>query len=73
MSLIEPYSRNQEMVDLGDDGAMVNIKVIINKDLLEIILKYGSLIKVEAPDKLRKKVIQELKTAHESYFKLSLF
>ncbi|HON52588.1 MAG TPA: WYL domain-containing protein [Bacteroidales bacterium] len=68
-----PLHESQEMIDLGDDGAMIHIKVIINKDLLEIILKYGSLIKVEAPDKLRKKVIQELKTAHESYFKLSLF
>lgn len=68
-----PIHPTQELIDLGDDGAMITIKVIINKDLLEIILKFGSLIKVEAPDKLRKKVIQELKNAHESYFKLSLF
>lgn len=68
-----PIHETQEIVDLGDDGAMVNIKVIVNKDLLELILKYGSLIKVEAPDKLRKTIINELKSAHESYFKLSLF
>ena len=71
--IINPIHDTQEIVDLGDDGAMINIKVIVNKDLLELILKYGSLIKVEAPDKLRKTVINELKTAHESYFKLSLF
>lgn len=68
-----PIHDTQEIVDLGDDGALVNFKVIINRDLLEIILKYGSLIKVEAPDKLRKAVINELKSTHESYFKLSLF
>jgi predicted DNA-binding transcriptional regulator YafY len=69
----DPIHTSQEINDLGDDGALITIKVIINKDLIEHILKYGSQIKIESPDKLRKVVLNELKTAHEAYFKLSLF
>lgn len=71
--LITPLHHSQQITDLSSDGALVDLTVIPNKDLREIILQYGSQIKVEAPDKLRKSIIQELKDAHESYYKLSLF
>ncbi|MCQ2959678.1 MAG: WYL domain-containing protein [Bacteroidales bacterium] len=68
-----PIHPSQTINDMGIDGALVDLKVIINKDLTETILKYGSNIKVEAPDKLRKAVLAELKAAYEAYFQLSLF
>jgi len=71
--LISPLHHSQQITDLSSDGALLDLTVIPNKDLREIILQYGSQIKVEAPDKLRKSIIQELKDAHESYYKLSLF
>lgn len=68
-----PFHPSQTISDLGTDGALVEFKVIINQDLIEKILKYGAKIKVESPDKLRKTVLTELKTAYEAYFQLSLF
>lgn len=68
-----PFHNSQTINDMGDDGAIVDMKVIVNKDLTDKILRYGSKIKVEAPDKLRKTILAELKTAYEAYFQLSLF
>ncbi len=68
-----PIHITQEIQYLSEEGAIVSLKVIPNKDLIQLILKYGSQIKVESPEKLRKTIIDELKTAYEEYFKLSLF
>ncbi len=68
-----PLHQTQIIEDLGIDGAKVELKVIVNKDLTEKILRFGSKIKVEAPEKLRKNILAELKNAYEAYFQLSLF
>lgn len=68
-----PLHHTQEIEDLGTGGAILKLFVIPNLDLQEIILMYGSRIKVEAPDSLRKQIMQELKISNESYYKLSLF
>ncbi|NLK81767.1 MAG: WYL domain-containing protein [Bacteroidales bacterium] len=71
--LQSPLHHTQVITDISTDGALLDITVIPNKDLREIIMKHCTHIKVEAPEKLRKSIIQELKEAHESYYKLSLF
>lgn len=68
-----PLHPTQTIEDLGSDGAFIDLKVIINQDLAEKILRYGAKAKVESPDKLRKAILNELKTANEAYYQLSLF
>lgn len=68
-----PFHPSQVVNDMGEDGAIIDMKVIVNQDLAERILSYGTKIKVEAPDKLRKSILNELKSAYEAYFQLSLF
>lgn len=68
-----PFHNSQVINDMGADGAIVEMKVIVNQDLIDKILRYGSKIKVESPDKLRKTILTELKSAYEAYFQLSLF
>ncbi|MDR1761413.1 MAG: WYL domain-containing protein, partial [Bacteroidales bacterium] len=69
----QPVHESQTMTNIDDNGALLQLKIIPTNDFTQFVLKYGSLIKVEAPEKLRKTIIQELKAAHEAYFKLSLF
>lgn len=68
-----PVHDTQTMTNRDENGALLQVKIIPNSDFTQFVLKYGSRIKVEAPEKLRKTIIQELKTTHEAYFKLSLF
>lgn len=73
MFLTSPLHHSQHITDLSEEGALLDLQVIPNKDLREIILQHGTKIKVEAPDKFRKSIIQELKAAHDAYYTLSLF
>lgn len=68
-----PFHPTQVIKDLGTEELLVEMKVLVNQDLIEKILRYGSKVKVESPDKLRKTVANELKTAHEAYYQMSLF
>lgn len=68
-----PVHETQTLTNVDDNGALLQLKIIPNNDFTQFVLKYGSHIKVEAPEKLRKTIIQELKTAYDAYFKLSLF
>lgn len=68
-----PIHATQTLTNVDENGALLQLKIILNKDFTQFVLKHGAHIKVEAPEKLRKTIIQELKTAHEAYFKLSLF
>jgi len=68
-----PIHSSQEISDLSEEGALITLNVIPNKDLRQLILKHGTAIKVESPDKLRKSIIDELKESYDAYFKLSLF
>lgn len=68
-----PFHTSQTINDFGMNGAIVELNVIVNQDLTNKILSYGSKVKVESPEKLRKAVLSELKTAYEAYFQLSLF
>ncbi|MFO7867998.1 MAG: WYL domain-containing protein [Bacteroidales bacterium] len=71
--LISPLHHSQEITDVSEEGALLHIKVIPNTDLRKIILRHGSQIKVESPEKLRKAILKELKEAHDAYYTLSLF
>ena len=68
-----PIHATQVNHNMGQDGGIIELKVIVNSDLIERILHFGSKLKVETPDKLRKTVMTELKTAYEAYFQLTLF
>ncbi len=68
-----PIHSSQLINDMGQDGAIIELKVIVNSDLIERILRFGTKLKVETPDKLRKMVMTELKSAYEAYFQLTLF
>lgn len=68
-----PIHSTQEIKEAGDEDSFIELKVIVNQDLIEKILTFGSKIKVEAPDKLRRTVVNELKAAYEAYYKMSLF
>lgn len=67
-----PFHHTQIVEDCMD-GAIVDMKVMINKDLSEKILRYGSKVKVELPDKFRKAIADEHKKSGETTVQLSLF
>ncbi|MBO7055629.1 MAG: WYL domain-containing protein [Bacteroidales bacterium] len=68
-----PLHSSQTITDTGLDRALLEIKVIVNQDLTEKILKYGSKIKVESPEKLRKSILNEIRSLQDSYTQPTLF
>lgn len=68
-----PLHPSQSIEDFSDSGCIVSLKILINRDIIEKILGFGSNVKVESPEKLRKTIISELKEAQDAYFQMSLF
>ncbi|MDR2962038.1 MAG: WYL domain-containing protein [Bacteroidales bacterium] len=69
----EPVHESQTLSPVNENGAVLTLNIIPTEDFMQFVLQYGVRIKVESPEKLRKTIIQELKTAYDAYFQLSLF
>lgn len=63
----KPIHHSQELVKEDEDGKVISLQLIPNYELEQLVLSYGSGIKVLSPEPLREKIKEKLKKSLENY------
>ncbi|MCQ6960404.1 helix-turn-helix transcriptional regulator [Mucilaginibacter aquariorum] len=63
--------RSQEIVSDDQDGLVIQLRLIVNFELIGIILGYGAKVTVIAPSHLKKQIVKISKKIHNNYPELN--
>ena len=66
----KPFHHSQEILEEDETGTTFKIKVQLNFELERMILGFGDCITISKPDKLKERIISNLKKASDNYSKL---
>lgn len=68
----KPIHGTQKLIKRDNDGVIIQIEVIVNRELLQLLLSYGSGITILKPTFLQEKIINELNKILEKYQSVQL-
>lgn len=63
----KPLHGTQRVIRRDDDGVVIQIEVIINPELLQLLLSYGSSITVLEPQELQRTILEESEKISQKY------
>ena len=63
----KPLHGTQRVISREDDGVVIQIEVIINKELKHLLLSYGAGVTVLSPSELRDDLIEQNKESLKNY------
>ncbi len=63
----KPLHGSQKKISEDENGVIIQIEVIINRELIHLLLSYGSGVEVISPDSLRQEIETELKNTIQKY------
>jgi predicted DNA-binding transcriptional regulator YafY len=63
----KPLHGTQRVIRHDDDGVVIQIEVIINPELLQLLLSYGSSITVLEPQELQRTILEESEKISQKY------